>query len=55
MSPYVPEECDTPESQRDYFDDLDRAIDEDEGRRPTKHELAAEAYEDRERVRRRRP
>jgi hypothetical protein len=32
--PYLPDECDTPESQRDYFEDLARAQDAEDLRRP---------------------
>lgn len=35
MSPIPPDECDTPESQRDYFEDIARAIDEYEAEAET--------------------
>jgi hypothetical protein len=36
---FPPDECDTPESQRDFYEDTARAIDEYEAQRPTKDEL----------------
>jgi hypothetical protein len=46
VSPFLPEECDTPESQREFHEDLDRAIDEQEANRPTAAELAADDFDD---------
>lgn len=42
MRSFPPEECDTPESQRDFYADMARAIDEEEARTPTRAELAEE-------------
>lgn len=40
MTSFPPEWADTPEAQRDWADDRERAIDADEARRPTAAEEA---------------
>jgi hypothetical protein len=37
---FPPPECDTSESQREFYRDMDRAIGEYEARKPTRAELA---------------